>query len=546
MRPTEACSSPTSRPIIGPRNLGFTCRDQDASITVFFGCRMTLNLITDAWIQVVRNGEAATIRPDQIAEPGVQAPNWPRPDLNLACYELLIGLVYLACPPQGIADWRARRPDPEALRKAMAPLAPAFNLTGEGPLFLQDIEPLHGAANRPDILFIDSSGASTAGNNADLMVKRARYDTLDLPTAAMALFTLQSQAPSGGAGNRTSMRGGGPMITLVRPADLGEHPLWTTIWANVPDGEAVGADELDLLPWMRPTKTSEKGQITDPPEDDFTPPETFFGMPRRIRLVEEAGRVTGVIQRPRGTNYGLWRHPLSPYYALKEGADILPRHPKPGALAYRNWFGISVSAPPGRAALAYRATSVERYEKRAGQGRANVLVAGWAMANMSPLDFLWSEQPLFDLVPEAARQAEQLAEAANVAASAMVGALRDALGIASSDGARLAPEREAFYLATEGAFVVALEHLAKRREVDKTDWMRLVGNQALDQFDVLATDGLADLDVVSRDTVSFSNRPTAKRIVMARMRLLASLKGNKMHDALGLERPPRQKKKVTL
>lgn len=35
------------------------------------------------------------IRPDQIAEPGVVFPDWPRADLNIACLELLIGLVFL-------------------------------------------------------------------------------------------------------------------------------------------------------------------------------------------------------------------------------------------------------------------------------------------------------------------------------------------------------------------------------------------------------------------------------------------------------------------
>lgn len=492
---------------------------------------------------MIRDGRPDTIRPDQIAEAGVAEPDWPRPDLNIACYEFLIGLVYLACPPANISEWRTRASDAEALRAALAPLAPAFNLIGEAPLFLQDQEGLDGPPSAPDMLFIDSSGASTAGKNADLMVKRARYETLDLPTAAMALFTLQSQAPSGGAGNRTSMRGGGPMITLVRPAEPGEHPLWSTIWANVPEGEAISADQLDLLPWMRPTQTSEKGQVAEMPEDDFVPPETFFGMPRRLRLVAQEGRVTGVIQKPWGTNYELWRHPLTPYYALKEGTDILPRHPKPGALAYRNWFGISVSAPPGRDSLAYRAQAVADHEKRSGQGGARVLVAGWAMANMSPLDFLWSEQPLFDLAPESAQKAERLVEAANLAVGALIAALRDALGMEASGGARLDTEREAFFAATEGTFVAALEELAKNKEVDAIGWMHLLREQALRQFDALATEGLADLDIVPREGDGFSRRATAKRIVLARTALVRSLTGNKMHDTLALARPARGNKK---
>ena len=182
---------------------------------------MPLNLITDPWLPVLRLSGPDVIRPDQITESDVVRPDWPRPDLNLACYEFLIGLVYLACPPMQpnpVSDWRARRDDPGDLRHAMAMLAPAFNLTGGGPLFLQDLEPLVGEVTPPDMLFIDSAGGSTAKKNADLMVRRGRYPGLPLPLAAMALLALQAFAPSGGAGNRTSMRGGGPMVTLVRPS----------------------------------------------------------------------------------------------------------------------------------------------------------------------------------------------------------------------------------------------------------------------------------------------------------------------------------------
>ena len=60
---------------------------------------MTLNLIRDPWIPVATASGPRTIRPDQIAEPDVLFPAWPRADLNIACVELLIGLVALADPP---------------------------------------------------------------------------------------------------------------------------------------------------------------------------------------------------------------------------------------------------------------------------------------------------------------------------------------------------------------------------------------------------------------------------------------------------------------
>ena len=100
-----------------------------------------LNLISDPWIPVVRRGGRDTVRPDQIAESGVLRPDWPRPDLNLACLELLVGLTYLAHPPQGGGE-RGSPPYAATLRLAMKPLAPAFDLPGDRSRFLQDLKPL--------------------------------------------------------------------------------------------------------------------------------------------------------------------------------------------------------------------------------------------------------------------------------------------------------------------------------------------------------------------------------------------------------------------
>ena len=186
-----------------------------------------LNLVSDPWIPVLRRSGRDTIRPDQIAEPDVLRPDWPRPDLNLACYELLIGLVYLAHPPNG-SDDRAHSPDAATLRAAMKPLEPAFNLLGDGPRFLQDLEALEGGGKPPDMLFIDSAGDFTVKKNADLMVRRGRYPALPLPLAAMALYTLQAFAPSGGAGmNRMIARASRARATV--PRRRGDEPGWVNL-----------------------------------------------------------------------------------------------------------------------------------------------------------------------------------------------------------------------------------------------------------------------------------------------------------------------------
>ena len=111
---------------------------------------MSLNLITDPWIPVIRDGEQVVLRPDQIAEEGVVRLDWPRADLNLACLELLVGLLFLADPPHDDGNWldRYEKPDPGRLRAALEPFALHFELTGDGPRFLQDLEQFEERANK--------------------------------------------------------------------------------------------------------------------------------------------------------------------------------------------------------------------------------------------------------------------------------------------------------------------------------------------------------------------------------------------------------------
>ncbi|MFG1391971.1 type I-E CRISPR-associated protein Cse1/CasA [Xanthobacter agilis] len=449
---------------------------------------MPLNLIADRWIPVRRSdGAASVIRPDEIADPGLAFPDWPRPDLNIACIELLIGMVLLADPPADLHDWQARRaPDPERLRTALARLAPAFNLTGEGPLFLQDLDPLDGEPNPPDMLFIDSAGGNTARNNADLMVRRNRYPDLDLPLAAMALYLLQAHAPSGGAGNRTSMRGGGPLVSLVDP---GTGRLWDLIWANVPYGKPAAPD---ALPWMKPTRTSQaKGSETYPQHGH--PAEAFFGMPRRLRLVSEAGRVTGVVQRPYGTNYAGWVHPLTPYYKLKAGAEPLPMHPRAGVFGYRNWLGVVLAMPEERVELGQRAKAVEEYGERCRDlpeplPDQRIIVAGWSMDNMKPRDFILSRQPLLPLDGEAALTLAAMIEAAEIFGSALRGALKPVAG----EGTALDALREAFFIDTQSAFDAGVDALLRGEPPVEVAgaWVRALERVALRIFEREALPGL--------------------------------------------------------
>ena len=495
---------------------------------------MPLNLITDPWIPVRReSGRDPGIRPDQIAEPDVLFPDWPRPDLNLACLELLIGLVYLACPPKDAKDWKTRQPDADALRKALEPLAPAFNLLGDGPRFLQDFESIEGESKTPDILFMDSAGQSkeTLKKNVDLMVKRDRYLALEPKLAAMALYTLQAFASGGGPGHRTSMRGGGPMVTLVRPQDKG---LWSLIWANVPQGESLSENKLEELPWMRPTSTSEKGKgPTTPPEGELPHPEVFFGQPRRMRLVaDDKGNVVEIIQKNLGTNYESWVHPLSPYYRNAQ-AQLLPMHPpKDGVFSYRNWHGVVLRDNEN-----IRARCLERFIHERENEDCHLVVGGWIMDKATAVDFLWAEAPIFHLDSNGEEMAERLVTAAEQAAYSLAIAVRDSKGEKDLKTGRGMSTREMFYMKTQASFETQLSNIVGGKVTDiPKSWLRDLHSTALSIFNAEVMPGLADLSETRRQAA-----------VNARKNLSFTFNGygvvgRKLFSALDLP-PPQTRKK---
>ena len=505
---------------------------------------MTLNLITDSWIPAFREGETVAIRPDQIAEAGVSALAWQRPDFNLACLELLVGLVSMADPPSDGAEWLSRlyQPDAGRLRDALAPFAPSFSLDGDGPRFLQDLEPLERAAKtsdfRPvDMLFIDSAGDAAVRKNADLMVKRNRFSRLAPGVAAMALYTLQAFAPAGGAGIRTSMRGGGPLVTLVHPLaqESGQFALWRLIVANVRTGLPLTAREAgNALPWLRPTRTSEKGQTLIP--SDSHPLEAYFGMPRRLRLVFRDGHVTGVVQRPYGTNYAAWKHPLTPYYRkTAQDPEWLPVHPRPGRLSYRNWVGVTLQSSGDNVGTRRAAKIVQDLGNRPPSRtvECEIMAGGWSMDNMKPVDFFLDRYPAFPgMDDDGEDRVRRLVEAANTASGALRTALQKACQMGgTSAGAVL----EEFFAVTEAEFTASVGAIVRDKNGDteiEEKWYGTLRERAERMFEDRMTTGLADLDVSAIE----------KRVV-ARRKFLGVLR-KKVRETLELPVPKARERKA--
>lgn len=478
------------------------------------------NLLTDPWLSVIRRHTGrCVIRPAQITESldtdPVIAIDWPRPDFRIATLELLTGLLATAVPPRDgddWLDWWREPPESAALDKAFAPFAHAFELDGDGPRFLQDLENLESGAEPIERLLIEAPGEATNTKNTDLMVHRGRVAALSRATAAIALYTFQSWAPAGGAGNRTGLRGGGPLVTMVMP---GPAPtLWRMLWANVPTGgEPPTRDELPrVFPWLAPTVISEGTTVVTP--QTAHPLQCWWGMPRRIRLdfmtsetplpcdltgTLDNVRVVSWRQRPRGANYAVWGgvHPLTPHYQQKPGTEKLAVHPQPGGIGYRHWLGLVLGT---KDRLRLPASAVSDWHD--GRGRdvgvraARLLAAGFDMDNMKARGFVESEMPL----PAATNKDTQthlddlaydLVTAADQVASLLRTAVRNALFSAGAtvklDAALLNAMRERLWEETETNFFSMLEaaarHSAGDPNTDRAEWLKHLRRIALSLFD---------------------------------------------------------------
>ncbi|MGH7117617.1 MAG: type I-E CRISPR-associated protein Cse1/CasA [Acetobacteraceae bacterium] len=530
-----------------------------------------MNLLEDIWLPVRRSsGATLAVRPSDLTvglgEDPIIALAWPRPDFRLAGLEFLIGLLATACPPEDEEAWLEgwhHPPSPETLAAAFAPFARAFELDGPGPRFLQDLEDLPGDPDLPETLLIEAPGEATRRKNTALLVKPDRILRLSRAAAAMALYTLQTYAPSGGRGNLVSLRGGGPLTTLVLPG--GEaRTVWHTLWANVPQGRPPAASDLPrVFPWLAPTRTVDRFPLTTPP--DAHPLQAFWGMPRRIRLdfapnsanlpcdltgETDSVIVTGWRQRPNGVKYANWDHPLSPYYKDAKSNGWLPVHPQSDGIGYRHWVAIAL----GEADVRRVARSISDWRTRsrdvpqAVRNEGRLLAAGYDMDNMKARSFVESEMPLPGSDPAKtetmAKLAHALVQAASIAASALRTAVRSACfdTKAKFDSAQLAAVSDAFWSMTAQPFF----SIVNGEMPDDADaallavapnWQKILRRTSLSLFDEAAP---LDPSAASFDP---------KKIVAARRGLFSTLEGygsfgTRLFAALLLSPPETTKKRA--
>jgi CRISPR system Cascade subunit CasA len=514
----------------------------------------TYNLISALWLPVVRASglrehvRLADLTTAMDTDPIIDL-DFPRADFRCATLEFLIGLLTVACPPG--EDWEAgwtKPPSQAHLELAFAPLAAAFNCDGDGPRAYQDLEDFAAEPTRVEALLMEAPGINATEENTAFLVKAGRVKTLSRSAAAVALLTLQTMAPEGGRGLRASLRGGGPLTTLIVPSC--RATLWHLLWANVPPGEASPepSEFPRIFPWLGPTRVSKDGRTTTPTDVDWR--QAFFGMPRRIRLdfQDNVDRLpcdlTGEIDiaivrsyrtRPHGTNYDAWGgvHPLTPHYRAKPNDPVLyPEHGQNERMGYRQWLAMLYGSRDGRRVPAlcvsyFLSDRKDDLPKNEHAFRLNA--TGYDMKQAKARGFIEAETPDI-MAPEGDGQA--IAERAKdfvAAADDVVWALRQAVKTAlygdgtkiGSDTTPLTTARDRFWSDTNDRFFAILNDFSSRPSEEPAgaaaskqaeSWRGVMEHAALAIFDDTAP---------MQDTLS----QQVKRVVEGRRFLVRTLRG---------------------
>ncbi|WKT61205.1 type I-E CRISPR-associated protein Cse1/CasA [Microbulbifer thermotolerans] len=496
-----------------------------------------MNLLIAPWLPFRRrDGSQEYLPVTAMVDPEIIDLALPREDFQGAAYQFLIGLLQTAMAPEDKEEWvrlYQTPPSIDELREVLEKWQPAFELDSDGPAFMQDFDLLAEEKNT-DIaaLLIDSPGAATVKNNTDHFVKAGRVERLCPDCAALALFTLQINAPSGGKGYRTGLRGGGPLTTLIMPVDTG-CTLWQRLWLNVLDTDGWNYDapsnsDPRVFPWLGQTKVSDKGQGTFP--EEMHPLHPYWAMPRRIRLnirssacrCDLCGRnsektVSSLRARNYGFNYdGPWIHPLTPYRRDPKKPEQLPysRKAQADGLGYRYWEALTIKDEEEKGFLP--AWVVLDYAKKCDTAEemdvdlptvASLWVFGYDMDNMKPRCWYGAHMPLLALSDEARalahmwlRQMIDLTDSSarllqNQVKEAWFSRPKDAKGDMSYIGASLweTTEQVFYQLLMELGELLTGGTPPQRFPAEiAAHWYRTVTRQATTQFDAFALSGPAE------------------------------------------------------
>lgn len=527
---------------------------------------MEFNLIEKQWIPVLRrDGTPDWIAPYEVtknfADNPVVSLNAPRPDFNGALIQFLIGLVQTVAAPQNGTEWRkklADPPTPEELLEKFSTVRHAFELGGDGPRFMQDFENFTAIDGGVAGLLIETPGQNALVNNTDHFIKRNNVDGLCPICCASALFAFQTNSPSGGPGYMTSLRGGGPLTTLI-VGDKHHETLWQLIYLNILEqskftnicGNTALSEGNYIFPWLGETKKGKRkkgetfyGEDTVPA--DAHPSAMFWAMPRRIRLnlndlpagscdacgSDTDGLITSYKELPGGASYNGWFHPLSPHYeqTTKGVTSILPVHAQPGGLTYRHWLGFVIQ--DGNEKKMPARIVHEFYGRWNSKWQFRLWAFGYDMDNMKARCWYESTMPLLCVDASIRVRYEDQVAGMVKAASEILSNTKSAVkkawfrrpGDVKGDTTFI---DSSFWQQTEAGFYLSLNSLNEALErndetqVIASQWLSILCIQSMQLFDKYAWEGpIEDAD--------------PKRVVVARKELEQYNRGKKIKGLLGI------------
>ncbi|GAA6169482.1 type I-E CRISPR-associated protein Cse1/CasA [Sessilibacter corallicola] len=478
-----------------------------------------MNLITTPWLNVIRaNGDLDVIAPAQLVETDnpVLDLNSCRPDFKGGLYQLLIGLFQTFFAPKDNDDWSQwyESPPPiDDVNKAFANYIDYFELFSGKIAFLQDFDLPEAETKSVSALLIEAPGAKTIKDNLDHFVKRNQVNAICPECLSSALYTLQTNAPSGGAGHRTGMRGGGPLTTLLMPHDP-KATLWQKIWLNILTASNEPDDYSDVFPWLKPTKTSEK-KDTGTVITEVHPLQMHWGMPRRIRVnldsmhegnCDLCGKHSQqLISEYRTKNYGInydgeWIHPLTPHREDPKGKKpTLSIKGQPGGVGYRDWLTLNFTYKNGDT-LPAKVVNVFYSDERLELLKEEypdiaksfgLWCFGYDMDNMKARCWYENQMPVVgintSLIYADKSSFIDLVEAYVKKAQFVLKALKDALKQANSD-VKFVDDQ--FWLATEDVFFDQIIEVSKYDELANNipeavfvRWIYTLRNTAFSIFD---------------------------------------------------------------
>lgn len=505
-----------------------------------------MDLLSDAWLQGRhRDGTLKLIPIGQIGLEDCLELVAPRPDFRSALYQFLIGLLQTAYAPEDLQQWRDRYANPptaDDLVEAFAPYRDAFLLENSGPAFMQDLTLPDDVNQLPVLeLLIDAGSSSNQYFN-----KPAVEHGMCEGCFTLALLTMQLNAPSGGRGIRTSLRGGGPLTTLLVPAEQ-NATLWQKLWLNVLPSDALDHPPIktlsDVLPWLAPTRTSDDKQGQDTPPESVHPLQAYWSMPRRIRLdaatldqgdcavcgARNVKRIRHYRTRHGGTNYtGAWTHPLTPYSLDPKGEKPpLSIKGRQAGRGYRDWLGLVL----GNEDHQPDAAQVGRhFTAKLGKPSVRLWCFGFDMSNMKALCWYDSTLPVHGVAPDLQRpfirSVKQVLDSANNMASVLHKQVKAAWFRRPGDAGQEPVVTQSFWQGSEAAFYQVLEQLSKLdfdSEVELATiyraWLQATRRLVLSLFDHWVLSGpLEDMDL--------------QRVVKARADLAKELNTGKAHKPL--------------